>query len=579
VVRCGRQPELIARTTEHLAIHRHRVLQSREEIDVTTSVSDTPSSEPKVYVRNATGLVREVSLMDQVIFSASSASPLGAALALGLFYAMVTFPRANILLALAIAIGLSVFVWVAFALLAAAMPKVGGDYIYNSRIVHPFFGMASNMSMYIGTALIIGLWAYWFAALGVVPAFAIIGTVTGHEWWINTSETLSSKNWLFALAALGILIVSALAVYGTKLVVRTMTVLYILGFIGLAISFFILLFTSKSEFIKSVNDFSEPFSGSPDTYHDTIKNAEEGGLALPGSSGGYSTRSTIGTIYVGFTVILFVWIGTYLAGEFRGAGQRKRQLISIVGAGVGQGLLLLLTAAVFLRTAGYDFLAAANYGSYPVPVPPYFNFFASVIAPNDILAIFLGLVFIAWFLPAININVAMCQRAPLAWAFDGVFPRVFARVSERTHTPVVSIMITTVIALGGAAWATYSSTFLEAFAIVVLVSFVTILCTGLAAFVMPRLRPELYRHSPADWRLFGVPVLPIAGVGCALVAVFAMVEILYFDKELAVTHFWWAVAAPILTSLAGVVVYVVARAVRKQHGVNLDLVYKTIPPD
>jgi hypothetical protein len=58
-----------------------------------------------------------------------------------------------------------------------------------------------------------------------------------------------------------------------------------------------------------------------------------------------------------------------------------------------------------------------------------------------------------------------------------------------------------------------------------------------------------------------------------------MVEILYFDKELAVTHFWWAVAAPILTSLAGVVVYVVARAVRKQHGVNLDLVYKTIPPD
>jgi hypothetical protein len=143
----------------------------------------------------------------------------------------------------------------------------------------------------------------------------------------------------------------------------------------------------------------------------------------------------------------------------------------------------------------------------------------------------------------------------------------------------VSIGVTTAIAIGGAAWATYSSTFLEAFAIVVLVSFVTIVCTGISAFLMPRLRPELYQHSPAEWRVGGIPILPVAGVGCALVGAFAIGEVLYFDQELAVTHYWWAVAAPFLTCAAGIGLYLVARLVRAQKSVNLDLVYKTIPPD
>jgi amino acid transporter len=545
----------------------------------TTPTSEPAPAEPTYYTRNATGLVREVSLLDQALFSASSASPLGAALALGLFYAMATFPRSNILLAVAIAIVLSVFVWVTMSLLAAAMPKVGGDYIYNSRIVHPLFGLIGNVSIYIGTLLIIGLWAYWFAALGVVPAFAIIGTVTETDWWLTASTTLSSQGWLFAMAAAAIVALSILAAVGTKLVVRTMTVLYAIGFVGFLISFLILLFNSKEDFIRVLNEFSAPITGSADSYNDTIASATEQGLELPGSGGGYSAESTLGAIYVGFTVVLYTWIGVYMAGELRGGGQRKRQLISVVGSGLGQGLLLLLAAAVFLGTVGYDFFAAANAGAYEVPVPPYYNFFASVLAPGDVLAILLGLAFLCWFFPAMYINLALCHRVPFAWAFDGLIPSVFARVNRRTQTPIISIVFTAVVAIGGAAWASFSDTFLEAFAIVVLLAFVTIVFCGISAMLMPSRAPELYHDSPANWRVAGIPVLPVAGAGCTLVGAFAIFEIIHFHEELGVTHLGWAIAAPFITAAIAVAFYFLARRAQRARGVKLELVYKTIPPD
>src|SRR5690348_1346902 len=79
------------------------------------------------YARNATGLVREIRFLDQVLFNAASTAPLGAALVVNLF-ALTVFPQSNLYLAIFIAIILGVFVWTTFALLSSVMPRVGGDY-------------------------------------------------------------------------------------------------------------------------------------------------------------------------------------------------------------------------------------------------------------------------------------------------------------------------------------------------------------------------------------------------------------------------------------------------------------------
>ena len=58
----------------------------------------SPSGEAAPFTRNATGLVRELSLLDMITYNASVATPLGAALAFDLLrYA--AFPGANLVVA------------------------------------------------------------------------------------------------------------------------------------------------------------------------------------------------------------------------------------------------------------------------------------------------------------------------------------------------------------------------------------------------------------------------------------------------------------------------------------------------
>ena len=116
----------------------------------------------RVYTRNATGLVREVRLVDQVVYNHGSVTPLTSALAVGLF-TVAAFPRMNIYLALLIPALLAITLWIAWSLLTATFPKTGGDYIYNSRILHPAVGWANlenfHPDAYLGFLVGMAIWA------------------------------------------------------------------------------------------------------------------------------------------------------------------------------------------------------------------------------------------------------------------------------------------------------------------------------------------------------------------------------------------------------------------------------------
>src|SRR3989442_12898027 len=97
--------------------------------------SSTSSS--SLYVRQSSGLVREASAFDALIFNAVFSAPVGATLAFGIFYALGTSPGADIVLALVIAFLVNIPVCIMMSMMASAMPRVGGDYVWISRILHP----------------------------------------------------------------------------------------------------------------------------------------------------------------------------------------------------------------------------------------------------------------------------------------------------------------------------------------------------------------------------------------------------------------------------------------------------------
>ena len=87
----------------------------------------------RLFVRRSTGLVREASALDATIFNAVFSAPVGATLAIGVLWTLSAFPGADPVWAVIIAVVINIPVLIMMALLASAMPRTGGDYVWVSR--------------------------------------------------------------------------------------------------------------------------------------------------------------------------------------------------------------------------------------------------------------------------------------------------------------------------------------------------------------------------------------------------------------------------------------------------------------
>ena len=76
------------------------------------------------------------------------------------------------------------------------MPRSGGEYVYNSRIIHPVFGIAQSF----GDAAIWLMWLYVLAPLAVDPGLTITFNYLG---WTGAANWLASATWhTFLIATL-----------------------------------------------------------------------------------------------------------------------------------------------------------------------------------------------------------------------------------------------------------------------------------------------------------------------------------------------------------------------------------------
>jgi amino acid transporter len=531
----------------------------------------------EVFSRNATGLVRQVSLPQQIVFNLASSNALG----LGLVFflsVVVLFPKANIYIALLVAGAGSFFVWTTFALLSSAIPRAGGDYTINSRVMPPWLALGGNIGSFMGGLLGVPIFGYFMATLALSPAFAVIGGVAGSDTLTRWSLYFSSthKNVVFITTLVVIAVVSLISYMGTRLAMRIATALLCVAAAGFVVDLAILLFTSHSSFVSSVNDVA-----GPNAYQKTIDAGAKAG-AYPDN--GYSTKMTIGAIYYALTICIYVYWGSYLSAEFKGAGRRKRQLSAMWGAGLGNLAIILLALLVFMHTVGYNFFVSAFSGNLDAPGAGTIGsagyvYFAGLVASNTLLVAVLSLAFLGWFIPACFTQAAMVHRAIMIWSFDGLLPRRFSSVSERHHTPGVAILTTAIISIPLAVWIAYGSSFFQYFAIAAVSAYPSLVLVGITAMLIKKRRPDLYKGSSAEWRIAGVEVLPITGFICSVVGAVAIFLLFYFADNLGLAKTKETGVYLVGMFVLGAVWWTVARAVRRGQGVDMDLVYKTIPPD
>ena len=544
--------------------------------DQSSSMTAPASSPNRVYSRNATGLVREVKLIDQVVYNLGSVTPLTSALAVGLF-TIAAFPRMNIYLALLLPAIASIPLWITWSLLTATFPKTGGDYVFNSRILHPAIGFGVNLGFIFAQVLTAAFAAGFLAQLALAPTLLIIGTVTENTTIAGWADSfmITNKTGVFITSVLCILFVCVLAAIRSRLLLRVMTVMVGIFAVGALVDIIVLAATSQESFIETFDGYAG--SGA---YADVV--AAGAGQGLYPSEEGYSTSSTVGAMFVWVGFSIFVVYGAYIAGEVRRAGDRKRMLLSIGGSGVLQTVVLLISIVAFYGAVGEDFAISAVAGNQEIGIAS-FPYYAALATGSPVLAVLVAVAFLLWAIPTLNVFMGVIQRGVFVYSFERLLPSSVSRVNAKTHTPLVAIAIMGILSIIATAFMAYNANFSVALTLAILPGFVAMFVVAVSAVVMPFRRRDLYEGSPADLRIAGIPVLPVCGFLSALVLAFFIVLPFYYQDELGLTsRSWlpWATAiAPAAVLALGIGWWFVARSYHRSRGVDLDLLYRTIPPD
>jgi basic amino acid/polyamine antiporter, APA family len=553
------------------------------------SESSSPlSSSSSLYVRKSSGLVREASVLDAIIFNAVFSAPVGATLAFGILYALGLFPGADLVVALLIAFVVNIPVCIMMSMMASAMPRTGGDYVWISRILHPAVAVFSNFSAAISALIGAAFWARSFAVLALGPALAVLGAVTQNNGLINAGNVVSGTDatgqwWTFGLG-LALIIILALAMSaGTKTSFLVQNVCWIIASLGTFLAFIALLISSNSSFIANFNAFAQPFTHSANSFQSMQDAAAKTGFVF---IGGHQFSSTLPVVAIIMTFMMWNWWSVYIAGELKSAGKLRRQLSVMLGALVWDTLFMIIGVLLLYNSATEKFIASINAlagtPGYVLPVQPYYNLIASIAANNSVFALLIAVSFLFWNLPAMFPNTFMPVRTIFAWSFDRILPSRLSDVSERTHAPVPAIITASLIVTGILAWSVLSSSFATLLSMGVLAGVVTILSVSVAAIAFPFRRPDLFNNSPANVRIGGVPLLPIV----AVLSILVMIGLAY----LVLAYQQLGIATPQLGPLPGFIfmgslivigllIFYVARFVRARQGINLDLIYSELPPE
>jgi basic amino acid/polyamine antiporter, APA family len=527
---------------------------------------------PALFLRNATGLVRGWNVRDSLIYAVLATN----LVTLGLFeftYAGPAFPQGQLLTSVVISAILVSFLVIAYTGLIVTIPRAGGDYVWQTRILGSGIGFVMAVT---GWWFILWLWAPIYGNILAIqffePLWATFGNSSGAAWF-------GTSNGVFVVTLITIALAGVLVSLGMGGYARIQKWCIYIGGLGFVVVMALLLFSSHASFVSSFNYEAHKLFGVNAAYQATNAAAIKAGFHAPAMGFGPLGPTMLLVPAMMFFILWPNW-GATLYGEIRGASDFRR-----VFRGMFFGLWITTAMAVIFfllmaKTFGWAFFQNANAafynGKFPLPIWPYPFMFASWLVHNTAFQVIIILVMSLWFFGWVGTLFLSSTRVIFAAAFDRVLPDRAAEVSEKRKVPFYSLVLMLLPAVGLAALYSYNTTFHTYTLDATLVIAVTYLFSAIAAVALPWVKPDLWRASPASKvKLLGVPVVPAAGVVTIGLLVFCLIEWLtnanYFVNNKSSLIYMASMY------VLAIVVYVVARIVRRRQGIDLGLINKEIP--
>jgi len=542
-----------------------------------------------LFVRKATGLVRSWSVFDAFVYALFSIN----LITLGLYIISLMYAlQGGLIPALIVSAVFILFEVIVYAALIAVMPRSGGDYIWQSRVLGGGIGFVLSVT---GWWFILWLWVPLYSDMlrksVIQPLLAVLGAKDAALWF-------GLPDGFFVTALITLAIVSIYIMLGMKTYARIQKICFYGGMLGLLIVVVLLLTGTPETFRAGLESNSAALLGTqPGVYDSTVKLGTEAGAAMP------LTGGTLGAIFLTIPYLVFfnLWPnwGATLYGEVRGATDFKRNFSGMAWALGATTLLAVVLMLAISKTIGWDFFMQAN-GAFwnftwgyttnapAFPIWPYPALLAVFLTSNRIVQfIVLALMGLWWFGWSGTLFLSS-TRVIFAAAFDRLLPEKVAEIEPRTRTPLYALMMMVVPSIIVSYLYAYNYFSFQSLTLdSTLVISVTYLGTAIAAILLPYRKPDLYRASPiAKYKVLGIPLITVAGIIFSGFLVFLLVEWL-FDPWLNGGAGLYGISLANTSSVIYMVlmyglaagIYYGFKAYRKTKGIDIEKVHQEIPSE
>src|SRR5512141_1062431 len=452
-----------------------------------------------LFVRKASGLVRAWSVFDAFIYATFSIN----LITLGLFiFSYCYYLGGSLASGVVIGAIFTVFEVIVYASLISAMPRAGGDYVWQSRVLNRAIGFVLSVT---GWWFILWLWTPLYGQMLTyefyTPLLAILGFKDAALW------SLTPTGLLVGSLSVCVIVFIYIAV-GMKWYARVQKFCFWGGLVGLALVFLLLLFGNNQTFQANYNELAPAFGAQAgDTYSATLAAGEAAGTVA-----GPLWPLALGTSIFLVPMLTFfnLWPnwGSTLYGEVRGASDYKRNFWGMAAAIIVTTVGALVLFALIAKGIGWDFYNKANgaFWNYtfgyttetpPLPIWPYPALFAAFMVKSRFVQFLVVLLMSLWWFGWSGTLFLSSTRVIFAASIDRMLPEWVSRIEPRTKTPLNALLLMVIPSIIVSILYAYNVFGMRSLALdATVVIAITFLGSTIAATIMPWRAKDVFDGSP-----------------------------------------------------------------------------------
>lgn len=524
-------------------------------------MSERKSTEKLVFARKASGLVRELTALDVLIWGTSIPAIVGF-----LYFAprsMYVYGDLTIYIAYILVFLLFLPMALTISSAVTAMPRAGGIFPIMSRIFPP------SLTFLIAWIYLLG---YGFIC-GVINCVAIImfgsfltyyGTLVASSAAISTGSFLLSSTGIAVGAVILIAIEAIISLAAVKVIKWLQRALFIIPFIILCLMMGALFINSSVYSTLFDNIWGSGVS------QQIIAKATELGFTQPS----FSLDKLAGAFFVALYAFGGFEVVTTVSGEVKSP---KRSLSVGFVAGLVFVTILYIIAAASVATVAplvnsYSFL---YYNHRDVlsqilsnPGEPSLPFFASAAIPTW-LAVLIPPFILLWIIKATFPTFVGNSRVTFSLAMDRMLPIGLSKVN-RFGSPTWAVALQAVLSLLGIY--VFTMNISAILALLTWAGMVHFWLFGLGMLIFPYVRKDIFEKSPIQWKVGGVPVISILGFATLVIGFFI------FCYTLTEVTLDAIIMVSILIAI-GFIVHLYQLWRNEKEGIRISDIYAELPPE